>query len=405
MGKTGTGAEGVVKEKREERLLVKKVKGEKEVYVGQKVKFEVTEYNKNKSEVTDNDKKNIKWAVKVDDKLRFLFERGEIIELKIRKEWEEKELTLMPHLISPKKDVAVKTKVIKFPILIAQSDRQPGKNRDGTVARDMYCGDMTKVEILGKFWDGIVKNSAMYAAKALTFENANAHFSGFKSMATTLFAQNDIKLFQPVFPEDLDQDCFIQKGIPTYDERTKRTVLERTYSIVHLENNIISMIDHFRNGDGKNYSNYNLTTAVLCHESTIRFFNDIRKELAKELNDKKGNLIEIKGKKLNPIRRPAYNTWTDKFQGLTIALNDTWAYEVWITEYQLEDDRSYKGKMKIIIYDHFGLDDDDVNLNKPARHIDGFYHWFALQRWEGFNKKYKPFITVIEKELPFKGKI
>jgi hypothetical protein len=37
--------------------------------------------------------------------------------------------------------------------------------------------------------------------------------------------------------------------------------------------------------------------------------------------------------------------------------------------------------------------------------IDGFYHWFVLQRREGFKKQYKPFVAVIEKELSFKGKL
>jgi hypothetical protein len=45
-------------------------------------------------------------------------------------------------------------------------------------------------------------------------------------------------------------------------------------------------------------------------------------------------------------------------------------------------------------------------MERRARvNIDGFYHRFVLQRWEGFNKQYKPFVAVIEKELPFKGRL
>jgi len=167
------------------------------------------------------------------------------------------------------------------------------------------------------------------------------------------------------------------------------------------------MIDNFQNGKVEYYSNHDLTTAVMCHRDTIRFFNEVRKEFLAKLKKYGGNITEIANEQLDQenIKQPTFNTWTDKFHGLTIAINNTWAYDVQITEYQLKDDGTYKGKMKIIIYDHFGLDNNDVKPERPASKFDGFYNWFALQRWEGFNKKYKPFITVIEKEFPFKGRL
>ncbi len=272
--------------------------------------------------------------------------------------------------------------ILGFPILIGQSSRPPGKEEDGvTAARDMYCYKMSKQEILAKFGKRDIRDSDQ-------FENADIHFERFEEMARTFFSQNNIKLLKPEFPEDLSEECYTEKVPEPVN--------------VNLEGNIMSMIDHFRNGNGENYSNYDLTTAVLCHESTIRFFNEIRARFVDEIKVRDGKINNIK---LYTIQQPFYNTWADRLQGLTIALNGTWAYEVWITDYKLEKDRSYNGKMKIIIYDHFGLDNEDVSPEKAAYRFDGFYHWFALQHWEGFNEIYKPFVTVIEKELPFRGKL
>lgn len=278
---------------------------------------------------------------------------------------------------------------IALPLLIAQSKHQPGKNQDGGVADDMLCGDMTKSAILAKFWDGIIKIPSIYVLKALTFENADIHFGMFKQIATTLFARNNITLYRPVYIEDLKEKCYI----------TKEPIVGGT----NLEDNIIKMIDHFRYKKGANYSNSDLTNAVLCNKNTIKFFNDIRKDFANQLAKKKGDLGLIEVTK--NIGQPSYTIWGDLGRGLTIALNDIWAYKVWVTDYQLEKNGTYRGNMKIAIYDHFGLDVNDVRLTKFAHHTEGFYHWFALQHWEGFKKKYKPFVTVIETDLLFKGKI
>jgi hypothetical protein len=69
----------------------------------------------------------------------------------------------------------------------------------------------------------------------------------------------------------------------------------------------------------------------------------------------------------------------------------------------LKENGDYEGKLKIVIYDHFGLDNEDVKPGSDGSRFDGFYYWFMLQRWEGFHKEFKPFVTVINKELHFKG--
>jgi hypothetical protein len=69
----------------------------------------------------------------------------------------------------------------------------------------------------------------------------------------------------------------------------------------------------------------------------------------------------------------------------------------------LEEDGNYAGELEIIIYDHFGLDINDILPGKDANRCKGFYYWFVLQHWDGFNQKYKPFVTVIKKKHSFKG--
>jgi len=91
--------------------LIREISGEKEATCNQTVKYKVTRYNRDAADISEADKKNIKWAVKVDDKQEELKEKGEAIELKIKKEWEGKEIIVMAYMQSPSEKVSVKTDV------------------------------------------------------------------------------------------------------------------------------------------------------------------------------------------------------------------------------------------------------------------------------------------------------
>jgi uncharacterized protein (TIGR03034 family) len=390
------------KEEAESSKIIINVEGKTEAFSGQEVIYEATVRNK---DGIVKDCSDVRWAIKADGKeLKendikkdndIRIEKDKIT-IKIKDAWAGKEIIVMPYLNSnsPKESMSVRTKVdkLELPITIAESDRKRGKEADGiTEARDMHCGDLAIRDIFIIFRE--YARNPNYTSHTKKLGNADLQFQEFKTMAKDLFAMNRIKLYEYKFPEDLSEECY------------KVMEVHR----VNLESNIISMIDHFRNGEGMDYSSSDLTDAVMNHEDTIRFFNQIRRGLAGKLKTHEGNIFKIEEDKIkidplneNIIKQPQYSTWTDKFEGLSIAINDTWAYEVQVTEYQ-EKNGNYEGKIKIFIYDHFGLDNDDVDINKPAHYFPGFFHWFALQRWDGFNKKYKPFVTVIEKELPFKG--
>lgn len=89
--------------------LVKAVKGKTIALLGEKVEYKVTAYNL--SNVSENDRKRVKWIVQIDEKREKLKECGESILLNIPKEWLNKEITVMPYLQTPTTKVCEKTKV------------------------------------------------------------------------------------------------------------------------------------------------------------------------------------------------------------------------------------------------------------------------------------------------------
>lgn len=246
----------------------------------------------------------------------------------------------------------VKVYSFNLPIVIAESDRKPRKNADGTEADDIKCGDYTE--------ESIRNIRLTFAEASLDLETVSTKtlFSKFRKMASTFFATGD------------------------------------------LEENINAMIDKFESNSGGEYSNPILTRAVREHDSTKKFEQQIRNKLSMELNKYRGDMNKLE-KSICLYERPAFNTIKDYPCGLKIAINDTWAYEVKIIEYNLSD-RCYKGKFSLILYDHFGLDEPDIKDKFPGV-LPGFIAWFILQHLDRFS--YQPFVTKIELEYSFEGRL
>jgi len=242
---------------------------------------------------------------------------------------------------------AVKVLTFNLPIVIAQSERRPGFNADGTAAADMLFGDYSR---------GRIENIGF------PFKVSQAVWNLDSVKATTLFQ---------VFRN-----------------------MARNFSMGDLETNILAMIDRFEANTGGTYSNLTLTDAVRRHASTGRFIEDIRKQLAAALNTHKGDISKFAApRELKLSGHPYFNELTDVVGGLTIAINDTWAYDVILEEYRLLGDRCYSGKFKVILWDHFGLDEPDVDGSKPYAIEPGFRAWFILQHLTRLG--YKPFLTEI----------
>lgn len=169
------------------------------------------------------------------------------------------------------------------------------------------------------------------------------------------------------------------------------------------------MIQHFVDGTGSDYSNPVLTQRVLEHPSTQAFVVKTMEEIQGGLGRHKGDLAALEAdeylKEEMDKSRPRYNSNLDLLGGLTISLNDTWGYYVNITDYQ-SDGEHYSGTIRYTIYDHFGVDEDDLTKNNWYKGaFEPFAAWYVLQHYKGCEGKYKPFVTMIEFEVPFGGEI
>ena len=90
-------------------LLVKSAIGKTEALPNEVIEYKVTSYNL--SNVSDSDRKRVKWDIEVDGKRETLKERGDVIKLHILEKWEGKDIVLRPYLNSPSSDVYVKTSI------------------------------------------------------------------------------------------------------------------------------------------------------------------------------------------------------------------------------------------------------------------------------------------------------
>ena len=243
------------------------------------------------------------------------------------------------------------------PLLVAKSRRDPGKNVDGTVANDMKFGDYSKDQICKIRWNFTVDDWTAGLDKI----SAARLFAAFRRMATELFAMSS------------------------------------------LEANIERMIDKFERNEGGSYSDPALTRAARAHPRTYAFMKEFEGKLHAAIARHSGDANKIRyDNDISMAARILFNEWGDILGGLTIATNDIWAWRVEIIEYRLTS-ADYVGKYKITLFDHFGLDEPDVDPSKRYGNLAGFRAWFILQHLQRF--AYQPFLTVIEIEEPFCGSL
>jgi hypothetical protein len=63
----------------------------------------------------------------------------------------------------------------------------------------------------------------------------------------------------------------------------------------------------------------------------------------------------------------------------------------------------FSGTLHFCIYDHFGLDQPDVE--KTYVNLAGFRAWYVLQHYDYFNGSFVPFVTLMEFDVPFESDI
>lgn len=168
-------------------------------------------------------------------------------------------------------------------------------------------------------------------------------------------------------------------------------------------------LKQFRYGDGGEYSHPRLNAAIEDHPALEAFKEKITDYVHNALYLSKG-APETAIKKasqdiLNNVKPVIFDTFTNKLGGLGILVHGTMGYKVDLLDYQSHEDGSYDAKIKLSLYDHFGLDDADVagtTLGKKGPMYlksSGFMAWHYLQHVRG----YEPFTTVMEHEYDIQG--
>nr|WP_221410121.1 polymorphic toxin type 44 domain-containing protein [Ornithobacterium rhinotracheale] len=91
-------------------VLIVSVKGKAKALPKEEITYKVTRFN---IRPTEEDKKRVRWVVKVDDKKEKQSQKGMSLKLKIKEEWAGKQIVVMPYLQKPTESVSAKTKVGK----------------------------------------------------------------------------------------------------------------------------------------------------------------------------------------------------------------------------------------------------------------------------------------------------
>jgi Protein of unknown function (DUF3289) len=174
------------------------------------------------------------------------------------------------------------------------------------------------------------------------------------------------------------------------------------FSTAPLENVVKSMVDKFVDGSGGTFKNTTLDLAVLnnpnykaYHEST---FNQIFQTAGNISISQLKDFPTVSLSRLNfpTFENDFYVPSPDLVNGLVIAIHQMWASKVEFKNVYLDKNKG-KATMVYTMYDHFGLDWQDILKfgNSPIVG-DGFKSWYILQHY----RSAKPFISEIKFEYP-----
>ncbi|KGN75126.1 hypothetical protein HQ40_07135 [Porphyromonas gulae] len=329
--------------------LVTSVKGEETALPTHTVKYSVTGYNL--ATIGANDRERVKWLVRVDGRDEQPSQRGETLELMIKPEWTGKDVTVMPYLRKPNEEVSVKTTVERFPksILFARSMKRPGKTLTGETAEDMLCADKMPEEV-----------RRMHRLFGLQL----------KASDRELFA-----------------DMYMLAGMGSLSGGGEL---------------LRALIGHFKGSSGTPFSNAYMDQKLKEHPSFHTFVRQKEKgvldNLRKHIGNVSGDINRVQSPFVGQIssERTKFNTLKDKLNGMTLAVDDTSAYEVYVDDYKLTAPNTFSCNLRIIVYDNYGLDAADIAKYGT---IAGFRAWYVLQHVRG----YKPFLTKMTCIIPIKN--
>lgn len=175
-----------------------------------------------------------------------------------------------------------------------------------------------------------------------------------------------------------------------------------TLSAGELERVAMAMVERFEESNGSEFSNTILTKNVKAHQSTIKFIERIIHGIRDIIIMSKGNPVSLLDNDIygdsEMYGRPQFSGLISDtiMGGLKICWNDTWAYEVHISKFDVING-NYFIQYRISLYDHFGLNIEDLSEHSSVYIQPGFRAWFALQHIHNF----RPFIAnvIIENSI------
>ena len=361
-------------------LLITKVESEPkgDVSPNQKVTYKVTQYNFSEK-VTEADKNRIQWAIKIDDKQEVLKEKGEKLELTIKEEWAGKEIIVMPYLVKATEKVSekVKIKIEKFPMLIVQGKKRVGKNADGSLANDLYFGDYTD-------W----KKEKIKEKLITDLQRQNAYSDKNKGKIDKIL--NLIWNYKDYDKETLSKK-FLGSFSINFPSKKREYFVKFLYDIKGSYHSITA-------SNGETYDVKKITGKLLEDalqaDELQEFVKTTKTHIKKhiKMNENKLYVLEIKSDETGNI----YNSFLEqptvrtinfsefKNPSLVYIMHSIWAYKIYLEKY---DKNNREVVIKYRLYDHFGLDTNDI-----FEHSGSFFiEWFVLQHFWGV----KPFITEI----------
>ncbi len=344
-------------------LLVKEVIGPDKVEIGKTYTYVAKKFSR---KPIGGELQAVKWAYKVDDgPLQYFANPGIVIGSIVKKNititgalFDDEKLTVYAYLQSPIVNVESEIDAIDLPFVMDRF-RAAGERAAGVMANDMGYGDGVDMTTNAVYTRAQIK-SVGWLMSADIDVSASSHWSRMSSMVTSLF------------------------------------------SVGELQGVAVKMIAKFKSNSGGEFTDSVLTRKVEEHDSTKNFVTNVTKVIVDTAKREGGNITSLKDetfywKKTRTYSRPHFSTLKDTFAGgLTICINDVWAYEISIIEYEVND-TEFSGKFKVTLFDQFGLDKPDVD--KKYGYLAGFRSWFLLQH----RRDFKPFITKIEFERTFEG--
>jgi len=339
---------------------------------------------------TKNDNGRVKELTGVSSHNQLSKEGKIIIGIAIKEDCEKAKIYAYFKKVSEKVSVAIILKNLKFPMLIIQSIGRKGKktiNKNGT----KVSSDEIAIDLLYKDY---LENGIGFEKLRLELYKETYNVDKQDSIYNITSRENNAKK---------KSDSIIAK-IKEFSKKSDSELFTLFYDEAEnvskgkLEENIKRMILRMQNNQGGEYSHIDLSNAVIEHENTKKFIQSVKNWVVSFLKEYKNNLenLEIidnsEGVIYNTsfktkVDKPKFNNNSDTLSGIQIAINDVWAYQIYLNKYYLENGKPH-GELEFHFYDHFGLDYPDIEKFD----YDIFIAWFILQHFRG----YKPFITSIK---------